>query len=357
MWQRFVPRVLCCPCRQHLPSAFPSRCLLCVCPESSVCVLGQGVPGAGTAPPIPPGHCLSCLALWELSNSPSLRWGWFGRAALWSGLLRNVPPWRNGTPAFSVWPHEAPALLNPPLLPISIGLRGQLLQPDGLPVPPEAVWQAARRGRQARVQLPTLWQEVQIQGWPRLSCAVRTHGLGEPPGRLRSPRSGAIPPRGGLQSCGARGQDRAGQGRAGQGRCRRRADVVFSLKSLCTCVVPCSVGGTRVHPPPPLQKCCLREWSAAFPFPSPHRAVLQPTLHLCSAGKKKKNNRPQATPSQAPAACQCWGGRICPWGTSLSVLLIPTDSVSDTNHSLTLITGDIYTRGSTEGHSLWLLLG
>uniref|UniRef100_A0A8C3Q609 Zinc finger protein 512B n=1 Tax=Geospiza parvula TaxID=87175 RepID=A0A8C3Q609_GEOPR len=53
-------------------------------------------------------------------------------------------------------------------------------------------------------------------------AAVRTHGLGEPPGGPRSPRSGAIPPRGGLQSCGARGQDRAGQGRAGQGRCRRR---------------------------------------------------------------------------------------------------------------------------------------
>lgn len=245
---------------------------------------------------------------------------------------------------------------DPPLLPISIGLRGQLLQPDGLPVPPEAVWQAARRGRQARVQLPTLRQEVQIQGWPRLSCAVRTHGLGEPPGRLHSPRSGAIPPRGGLQSCRARGQDRAGQGRDGQGRCRRRASVVFSLKSPCTCVVQCSVGGNRVHSPPPLQKCCLWEWAAAFPFPSAHRAVLQPTLRPCSAGKKTKN-RPQAAHSQAPAACQHWGGRMCPWGASLSVLLIPTGSASDTNHSLTLITGDIYTRGSTEGHSLWLLLG
>lgn len=227
-------------------SAFPSRCLLCVCP----CVGAGSARGRNSSSHPSTAVCCAvlclCLALWELSNSLTL-----GEDGLQSCSLEwapNVAHWRNDTPTFSMWPHEAPALLNPPLLPISIGLCGQLLQPDGLPVPPEAVWQAACRGRQARVQLPTLWQEVQIQGWPRLSRAVRTHGLGEPPGRLRSPRSGAIPPRGGLQSCRAREQDRAGQGRAGQGRCRRRASVVFSPKSSCTCVVPCSVGGEQGSP-------------------------------------------------------------------------------------------------------------
>lgn len=91
---------------QCLPLSLPAMCLS----VSSGCVLGQGVPGAGTAPPIPPGHCLSCLCLdlWELSNSPML-----GRGGLAELLLRNVPPWRNGTPTFSMWPHESPALLEP----------------------------------------------------------------------------------------------------------------------------------------------------------------------------------------------------------------------------------------------------
>lgn len=63
---------------QCLPLSLPAMCLS----VSSGCVLGQGVPGAGTAPPIPPGHCLSCLCLdlWELSNSPAWT-GWVGRAA------------------------------------------------------------------------------------------------------------------------------------------------------------------------------------------------------------------------------------------------------------------------------------
>lgn len=274
--------------------AAPPRCLplplpaVCVCP----CVGAGSARGRNSSSHPSTAVCFACACAWLFGNCQIPqhleRMDWQSCSLEWAP---NVAPWKNDTPTFSVWPHEAPTLLNPPLLPISIGLCGQLLQPDGLPVPPEAVWQAACRGRQARVQLPTLWQEVQIQGWPRLSRAVRTRGLGEPPGRLRSPRSGAIPPRGGLQSCRARGQDRAGQGRAGQGRCRRRASVVFSPKSPCTCVVPCSVGGgNRVHPPAPLQKCCLWEWSAAFPFSRAHRAVLQPTTHPCSAREKTQTS-------------------------------------------------------------------
>ena len=38
------------------------------------------------------------------------------------------------------------------------------------------------------------------------------------------------------------------------------------------------------------------EWSAAFPLPGARGAVLQPTLHPCSAGKK---NRAQAAPLAA----------------------------------------------------------
>lgn len=314
-------------------SAFPSRCLLCVCP----CVGAGSARGRNSSSHPSTAVCCAvlclCLALWELSNSLTL-----GEDGLQSCSLEwapNVAHWRNDTPTFSMWPHEAPALLNPPLLPISIGLCGQLLQPDGLPVPPEAVWQAACRGRQARVQLPTLRQEVQIQGWPRLSRAVRTHGLGEPPGRLRSPRSGAIPPRGGLQSCRAREQDRAGQG-----RCRRRASVVFSPKSSCTCVVPCSVGGgtgfTLLHPSKN-DVCGSGRQHSLSPVPT-GLCCSPPHIHALQ-GKKP---RPQAAPSQAPAACQCWGGRICPWGASLSVPLIPADSVSDTNHSLALINGFIH---------------
>lgn len=55
---------------QCLPLPLPAVCLsreLCPC-------VWAGSAGAGTAPPIPPGHCLLCLclALWELSNSPAL---------------------------------------------------------------------------------------------------------------------------------------------------------------------------------------------------------------------------------------------------------------------------------------------
>lgn len=188
------------PRRQCLPNAFPSRCPPCVCPGSSVSVgvLGQVAPGTGAAPPVPPWHHHACAWLFRgegpAGDPPSLRGDGLAELLCGGGSLGHVPPWSNGTVTVSTWAREAPALLNPPLLPISVGLRGQLLQPDGLPVPPEAVWEAAHRGRQACLQLSTLWQEVQIQGRPRLPCAVRTHGLGEPPGRLRSPRSGAIPP-------------------------------------------------------------------------------------------------------------------------------------------------------------------
>lgn len=219
---------------------------------------------------------------------PNTWTGWVGRAALQSGVLGNVPPWRNGTPTFSTWPRETPALLNPPLLPISIGLRGQLLQPDGLPVPPEAVWQAACRGRQARVQLPTLWQEVQIQGWPRLSRAVRTRGLGERPGRLRSPRSGAIPPRGGLQSCGARGQDRAGQGRARQGRCRRCFLPQITVRVCCT--MQCwGEQGTPSSTPP---KMLFMGVVSSIPFPQCPQGFnpAHPASMLCR--EKKPDLRP-----------------------------------------------------------------
>lgn len=101
------------------------------------------------------------------------------------------------------------------------------------------------------------------------------------------------------------------------------------------------------------------ERSAAFPFPDAHGAALQPTLHPCSAGEKKPELRPLPL-QQVPAACQCWGGRIRPWGASFSVLLIPTDSASDANNSLTLINGDVYTRGSVKGwhqSNAWLAAG
>uniref|UniRef100_A0A8C5TBU8 Zinc finger protein 512B n=1 Tax=Malurus cyaneus samueli TaxID=2593467 RepID=A0A8C5TBU8_9PASS len=45
-----------------------------------------------------------------------------------------------------------------------------------------------------------------------------------PPDASAARGAGPSPP-GGLQSCGARGQDRAGQGRAGQGRCRQEPEV------------------------------------------------------------------------------------------------------------------------------------
>lgn len=83
----------------------------------------------------------------------------------------------------------------------------------------------------------------------------------------------------------------------------------------------CGSGRQHSLSPVPTGLCCS----------PPHIHALQ--------GKKP---RPQAAPSQAPAACQCWGGRICPWGASLSVPLIPADSVSDTNHSLGLINGFIH---------------
>lgn len=66
-------------------SAFPSRCLLCVCPESSIRVLGQGVPGAGTAPPSPPGHCHACAWLFgDCQILPTL--GWDGLEELFFGV-------------------------------------------------------------------------------------------------------------------------------------------------------------------------------------------------------------------------------------------------------------------------------
>lgn len=123
----------------------PAACCVSVQRTLSVCwgreCQGQGLLLPALQGTVVPVH--GSLGTVKFSNT---RMGWAGRAVLWSGLLGNVPPWRNGTPTFSTWAREAPALLNPPLLPISSGLRGQLLQPDGLPVPPEAVWEAARRG-------------------------------------------------------------------------------------------------------------------------------------------------------------------------------------------------------------------
>lgn len=82
-------------------------------------------------------------------------------------------------------------------------------------------------------------------------------------------------------------------GRAGPGKAGADVGPVFSSPNHHACVLYHAVlRGNRVHPPPPLQKCCLWEWSAAFPFPSAHRAVLQPTLHPCSAGKNKTDLRP-----------------------------------------------------------------
>lgn len=182
------------------PTPSPPAAPPCVCPESPVDVLGQVALGKGAAPPIPPWHCRTRVCLFggegPTSDPASLGGDGLEELLCGGGSSGHVPPWSSGTLTVLTWAREAPALLNPPLLPISVGLHGQLLQPDGLPVPPEAVWEAARRGRQACLQLSTLRQKVQIQGRPRLPCAVRTHGLGELPGRLRSPRSGAIPPGG-----------------------------------------------------------------------------------------------------------------------------------------------------------------
>lgn len=198
--------------------------------------------------------------------------------------------------------HPEITALSHPSLPsfFSPGLRSQLLQLDGLPVPPEALRQAARRGRQARLQLPTLRQEVQIQGWPRLPCAVRTPGLGEPPGHLRSPRNGASPPCRGLQSCRACGQDRAGQGRAGQGRCRRRTDVVFSLfvTSRVRCTLQCrwGTGDSPLCPSPKSRELCLSEGSGGRCSPAPAG------LPSCAPAKKNKRSDHSSSSQQAPAA-------------------------------------------------------
>lgn len=246
--------------------------------------------------------------------------------------------------------HPEITALSHPSLPsfFSPGLRSQLLQLDGLPVPPEALRQAARRGRQTHLQLPTLRQEVQIQGWPRLPCAVRTPGLGEPPGHLRSPRNGASPPCRGLQSCRACGQDRAGQGRAGQGRCRRRTDVVFSLfvTSRVRCTLQCrwGTGDSPLCPSPKSRELYLSEGSGGRCSPAP--------AGLPSCAPAKKNKRSDHSSSSQQAACHHWGGRMRPWGAS-SVLLIPPDSASDSNNPITLINGDVYTRGksgSRKGH-------
>lgn len=159
-----------------------------------------------------------------------------------------------------------------------------------------------------------------------------------PPEAPAARGAGPSPPGGDCRA--AEPVGRTEPGRAGPGKAGAAVGpVLFSPSNRHARVLYHAVlGGTGCTLLNPSKNAVLWEWSAAFPFPSAHRALLQPTLHLCCAEKK---TRPQATPSQVPTACQCWGGRIYPWGASLSVLLIPTDSASDTNHSLNLITGDV----------------
>lgn len=138
---------------------------------------------------------------------------------------------------------------------------------------------------------------------------------------------------------------RAGPGKAG-------ADVGLMLfspfSSPHACVVPCSVGGERATAPfcpsPKSRELCLSEGSGGRCSPAP--------AGLPSCAPAKKNKRSDHSSSSQQAACHHWGGRMRPWGAS-SVLLIPPDSASDSNNPITLINGDVYTRGksgSRKGH-------
>uniref|UniRef100_A0A8C3JFM9 Zinc finger protein 512B n=1 Tax=Calidris pygmaea TaxID=425635 RepID=A0A8C3JFM9_9CHAR len=163
-----------------------------------------------------------------------------------------------------------------------------------------------------------------------------------PPDASAARGAGPSPP--GSDSGAAEPVGRTEPGRAGPGKAG--ADIgpmfFFSPSQHHACVLG---GKWATAPSTPLKKqdaAFIRaERSAAFPFLGVHGAVLQPSPHPCSAGNKTRA-------PQAPAACQRWGGRIHPWGASFSVLLIPTDSASSPNNSLTLINGDVYTRGSVE---------
>lgn len=162
-----------------------------------------------------------------------------------------------------------------------------------------------------------------------------------------------------LQSLWA-GQSRAGPGRARQVQTSDRCCFLLHVTTRACCTMRCwGGGGNGLQPPsaPP------RKWGAAFtgaerlaafPIPGARGAVLQPTLHPCSAGREKKPKHISGRlfgSKQAPAARQRWGGRIRPWAASFSVLLIPTDSASDANNSPTLMNGDVYTRGSVKGRN------
>lgn len=122
--------------------------------------------------------------------------------------------------------------------------------------------------------------------------------------------------------------------------------------------------GTGYSPLRPSEKtgCCVYGSGAVRSVPLPWCprgcAPAHPASMLCR--EKKQSSGRSLGSKQAPAACQRWGGRICPWGAPFSVLLIPTDSASDANNSLTLINGDVYTRGSAKGRdqsNAWLSAG
>ena len=151
---------------------------------------------------------------------------------------------------------------------------------------------------------------------------------------------------------------RAGPGKAG-------ADVgpiLFSPSHHHARVLYQAVSGYSPLCPSEKAGCCIYGSGAVGSIPlawCPRGcAPAHPASMLCR--EKKQSSGRSLGSKQAPAACQRWGGRIRPWGASFSVLLIPTDSASDANNSLTLINGDVYTRGSAKGRNqsnAWLSAG
>lgn len=81
-------------------------------------------------------------------------------------MCSSLKCWGDGAMTISAWrrARAVNTLSNPSVVPISIGMHSQLLQSDGVPVPPETVWEAALRSGEAHLHLPALWKEVQIQG-------------------------------------------------------------------------------------------------------------------------------------------------------------------------------------------------
>lgn len=163
---------------------------------------------------------------------------------------------------------------------------------------------------------------------------------------------GHPPPRGTaeLQSLWA-GQSRAGPGRARQVQMLNRCCFLLRITVHVCCTMRCP-GGHKLQTPMEKQDALYGSrmlGSVPFPWCPQGCAPAHPASVLCR--EENQSSGHSLSSKHAPAACQHWGGRIHPWGASFSVLLMPTDSASDSNNSLTQINGDVYTRGSTKGRS------